>query len=98
MSGTTAVAFDFRWELLYHPDLAAFDYCGDTHIASLLPLFIHQAIYRPSQQQLKHHSKPLPPSLPTFTKKTAPDKQNYLLETTTISPANQPMAEQADQQ
>ena len=32
------------------------------------------------------------------TKKTAPDKRNYLLEATPISPANQPMAEQADQQ
>jgi len=32
MSGTTAVAFDFRWELLYHPDLAAFDY----HLFGLL--------------------------------------------------------------
>jgi hypothetical protein len=28
----------------------------------------------------------------------APDKQNYLLETTPIGSANQPMAEQADQQ
>jgi len=32
------------------------------------------------------------------TQKMAPDKQNYHLETTPISSANQPMAEQADQQ
>ena len=32
------------------------------------------------------------------TNKTAPDKRNYILEATPISSANQPMAEQADQQ
>jgi len=41
----------------------------------------------------------LPPCLSTSTtKKTTPDKQNYLLEATPISSANQPMAEHAIQQ
>jgi len=76
--------------------------CGYTHIAALLPLSIYQATHRPSQQQLNHHSKQLSHSrllsLLPQTKKTAPDKRNYLLEATPISSANQPMAEQADQQ
>jgi len=77
-------------------------YYGDTHIAALLLLSVHQAIHRPSQQQLNRHSKPLFHSLLlcllSQTKKTTPDKKNYLLETTPISSANQPMTEQADQQ
>jgi len=42
----------------------------------------------------------LTPSFSVYfqTKKTAPGNQNYLLEATPISSANQPMAEQADQQ
>ena len=66
--------------------------CGDTHIAALLPLSVHDATYRPSQQQLNHHSKPLSHSLLLCllpqTKKMAPDKQNYLLEAMPISSAN----------
>jgi hypothetical protein len=45
-----------------------------------------------------NHSLTSPFSLLPQTKKTAPDKRNYLLEATPISSANQPMAEQADQQ
>ena len=77
-------------------------YCGDTHTAALLPLSVHQATHQPSQQQLNRHSKPLSHSLLLCllpqTKKMAHDKRNYLLEATPISSANQPMAEQADQQ
>jgi len=76
--------------------------CGGTHIAALLPLSVHQATHRTSQQQLNHHSKPLSYSLLLCllpqTKKMAPDKRNYLLEATPISSSNQPMAEQVDQQ
>jgi len=76
--------------------------CGDTHIAALLPLSVHQSTFRPSQQQLNHHSKSLSYSLLLClllqTKETTPDKRNYLLEATPISSAKQSMAEQADQQ
>ena len=76
--------------------------CGDTQIADLLPLSVHQASNRPRQQQLNRHSKPLShsllPCLLPQTNKTAPDKQNYRLEAKPISSANQPMAEQVDQQ
>jgi hypothetical protein len=52
--------------------------------------------------KVKHHSKPLSHSLLLCllpqTKKMAPDKRKYLLEATPISSANQPMAEEADQQ
>jgi len=60
--------------------------------------------HRPSQQQLKHHSKPLshPPLSTSTNKENGPWQAepwiNYLLEATPISSANQPMAEQADQQ
>jgi len=33
--------------------------CGDTHIAALLPLSIHQSTLRPSQQQRNPHNKTL---------------------------------------
>ena len=52
--------------------------------------------------KVNHHSKPLSHSLLLCllpqTNETSPDKRNYLLEATPISSANQPMAEQADQQ
>ena len=92
-----------KWAtIVWTPTCHSISYSIPFHLTALLPLSTQQSTLRPSQQHLNRHSKPLSHSfllcLLLQTKKTAPDKRNYILEATAVSSANQPMAEQADQQ